>query len=136
MNRMLRSTTFPLVGFGVGLCVLLAFWVTTPLHVSGPPTVLLPKTDQPPSIEPLAGDVVVTVWPLGKCAIGRQIVSCADLGSRLTPLAERHERRVLVRGDERASYGRDPFGSRVCTQQWRSKRRAGHEASTDRVSAA
>jgi len=94
-----------MVGLGVSLCVLFAVWVVTPYHMSSPPTVLLPKTNQPSPIEARKGDVNVTVWPLGKCAIERQLVSCADLGPQLKRLVEPKQRRILVRGDERVSFG-------------------------------
>jgi biopolymer transport protein ExbD len=103
-NRALRVATLPLVGIGVGVCVLLSVWVVTPVHVSGPPTVLLPKTGSPDPIASGTADVYVTVWPEGRCAIGRQIVACVDLAKQLADLWRSDQRRVLVRGDERVSY--------------------------------
>ena len=105
LNNTLRSATFPLAFVGIALCLLFTYWMVTPVHVSGPPTVLLPKADQRSRVDPGLGDLYVTVWPQGKCALQNLVVACADLSRHLSSIPDQASKRVLIRGDERVAYG-------------------------------
>lgn len=89
----------------VCLVLLIIFMVVTPLLNKGP-AVTLPETRKPSAIPESSEQITLTLRADGSMLYGERAIASGELPALLAELRTRNaERRIVVRGDRKLSYG-------------------------------